>query len=66
MLIGIPQVLYPLSVLLIDIPDFGYALLVSGLLALGWSAVWSGLIFFSPLVSRQTANVLTIKGANVV
>lgn len=45
LLVGIPQVLYPLPVLLINLPDFGYTVLVSGLLALGWSVVWTVLAF---------------------
>ena len=44
MQIGIPQARYPLSVMRINIPDFGYTVLVSGALALSWSVVWTGLI----------------------
>lgn len=41
--VGIPQVLYPLSVLRINVPDFGYAMLVSGALAVLWCIGWAGL-----------------------
>jgi CubicO group peptidase (beta-lactamase class C family) len=51
LLLGIPQVLYPLSMLRINVPDFGYTVLVSGGLALGWSVVWSVLLL-TPRPSR--------------
>jgi CubicO group peptidase (beta-lactamase class C family) len=39
--IGIPQLFYPLSVLRINAPDFGYTVLVSATLALGYGIVWA-------------------------
>lgn len=41
--VGIPQVFYPLSVLRINVPDFGYVMLVSGALAMLWCIGWAGL-----------------------
>jgi hypothetical protein len=41
LLLGIPQVLYPLAVLRINIPDFGFSVLGSGALALVLDIVWA-------------------------
>ncbi len=43
LLVLVPQLTYPLAVLCINIPDFGYTLLVSGAAALLWCLVWIGL-----------------------
>ena len=58
LLIGIPQALYPLSVMRINIPDFGYTVLVSGALALSWSVVWTGLIL-TPAATGKRHVVVT-------
>jgi hypothetical protein len=54
LLIGIPQLFYPLSVLCINVPDFGYTVLVSGALALGWSVVWTLLTFGLALTDKPS------------
>ena len=56
LLVGIPQALYPLAVMRINIPDFGYSVLGSGVLALGWSILWAGLIFFAGSTSIPNPN----------
>ena len=39
MLIGFPQLLYPLSLTLLLVPGLGYLVVVSGVVALGWGIV---------------------------
>ena len=48
-LFGLPQVLFhsSLSAILLFVPDFGYTLLVSGLVALGWGIIRTVLAFQS-------------------
>jgi CubicO group peptidase (beta-lactamase class C family) len=43
----VPQLTYPLALLLINIPDFGYTLLVCGALMVLWCCVWVGINWFS-------------------
>ena len=52
LLVGIPQVLYPLSVMLINIPDFGYTVLVAGGVALGCGALRRGLMYLAMRTPR--------------
>lgn len=56
-LFGLPQVLFhsSLSAILLFVPDFGYTLLVSGLVALGWGiirTVLAGLLLRQPSMPR--------------
>ena len=44
-LVGAPQLFGPLSFLIYVSPDLGYVMLVSGVVALGWSALRTGLAF---------------------
>lgn len=58
LLVGIPQVLYPLSVMLINIPDFGYTVLVAGGVALVCGTLRQGLIYLA-MRTPHTASLST-------
>jgi MFS superfamily sulfate permease-like transporter len=47
MLIGFPQVLYPLSLTLLLVPDLGYLVVVSGAVALSWGIVRTVLAYLA-------------------
>jgi CubicO group peptidase (beta-lactamase class C family) len=47
MLIGFPQLLYPLSPILLIVPDLGYLVVVSGVVALSWGFVRTVLAYFA-------------------
>jgi CubicO group peptidase (beta-lactamase class C family) len=47
MLIGFPQLLYPLSLTLLLVPDLGYLVVVSGVVALSWGIVRTVLAYFA-------------------
>jgi hypothetical protein len=47
MLIGFPQLLYPLSPMLLIVPDLGYLVVVSGVVALSWGILRTVLAYFS-------------------
>ena len=61
MLIGFPQLLYPLSPTLLLFPDLGYLVVVSGVVALSWGILRTVLAYF---VLRRTATP-TATGASV-
>ncbi|MFN8445004.1 MAG: serine hydrolase domain-containing protein [Caldilineaceae bacterium] len=42
----VPQITYPLAVLCINIPDFGYTLWVCGVSMVLWCCVWAGVNWF--------------------
>ena len=50
MLIGYPSLLYPLSATLLLVPDLGYLVVVSGVVALSWGILRTVLAY---LVLRQ-------------
>jgi hypothetical protein len=52
MLIGLPELLYPLSPTLLLVPDLGYLVVVSGVVALSWGILRTLLAY---LVLRQRA-----------
>ena len=57
LLFGLPQLLFhfPLSLVLLFVPDFGYTLLVSGVVALGWGVLrtaLAGLLLRQPSMPR--------------
>jgi CubicO group peptidase (beta-lactamase class C family) len=60
LLIGVPQMLYPLSVLRINVPDLGYSVLVSSALALGWCVVWAALAFWRLPMDKRVIVPTTI------
>jgi len=47
MLIGFPQLLYPLSLTLLLVPDLGYLVVVSGAVALSWGIVRTVLAYLA-------------------
>ena len=47
MLIGFPQLMYPLSLTLLLVPDLGYLVVVSGAVALSWGIVRTVLAYFA-------------------
>jgi CubicO group peptidase (beta-lactamase class C family) len=47
MLIGFPQLLYPLSATLLLVPDLGYLVVVSGVVTLSWGIVRTVLAYFA-------------------
>lgn len=47
MLIGFPQLLYPLSPTLLIVPDLGYLVVVSGVVALSWSILRTVLAYLA-------------------
>ena len=47
MLIGFPQLLYPLSLTLLLVSDLGYLVVVSGAVALSWGIVRTVLAYFA-------------------
>jgi hypothetical protein len=51
MLIGFPQLTYPLSLTRLRMPDLGYLVVVSGVVALSWGIVRTVLAY---LVLRQS------------
>jgi CubicO group peptidase (beta-lactamase class C family) len=51
----VPQLTYPLAVLRINVPDFGYALLVSGVLGIGWALVWLALVLHERRTTQGVA-----------
>jgi CubicO group peptidase (beta-lactamase class C family) len=53
MLIGYPSLLYPLSATLLLVPDLGYLVVVSGVVALSWGIVRTVLAYFA-LRQRDT------------
>jgi CubicO group peptidase (beta-lactamase class C family) len=43
--VGVPQIFHlPLSFLLYETPDFGYGLVVIGIVGLGWALIWPSLV----------------------
>lgn len=52
LLVALPQVLYPLSVMCINIPDFGYTVLVAGGVALVCGALQPGLMYLAMRTPR--------------
>lgn len=63
LLVGIPQALYPLAVLQINVPDLGYTALVSGVLAVLWCIGWAGLNWFGAR-ERAGAGTMTTTSAD--
>jgi CubicO group peptidase (beta-lactamase class C family) len=57
-LVGAPQLFGPLSLLIYVSPDLGYIMLVSGVVALGWSVLRTGLAF---LVLRTRGASLAVE-----
>ncbi len=47
LLIGYPQLLYPLSATLLLVPDLGYLVVVSGVVALSWGILRTVLAYFA-------------------
>jgi CubicO group peptidase (beta-lactamase class C family) len=68
-LVGLPQGFFkvPLSYILLLVPDFGYTLLVSGLVALGWGIIRTVWAYFalrqSGAVSPELGNLVSTREA---
>jgi hypothetical protein len=46
-LVGLPRLFAPLPALMLGIPDLGYMLVASGLVALGWGVLRTVLVYFA-------------------
>lgn len=68
-LVGLPQGFFkvPLSDIMLFVPDFGYTLLVGGLVALGWGIIRTGWAYFalrqSGAVSPEPGGLVSTRGA---